>query len=149
MLSCLLGKTPLNAHMLVSMVVLIAGITCSCIPLWGYEHRLNSSSVAVDIFLPNLSQLLGVFLVLMSAAAAAGRAVLEETIMLEEDLLSPFTFGAATCALSSILVVGLLITAQLIPGSDHGVQVRPERFFSLPLYLYLSFSPSIHPSIHP
>jgi drug/metabolite transporter (DMT)-like permease len=122
LLSYLLGKTAVNLHMALSMIIIIAGVACSCVPLWVVEQSLDRASL--PLFMPYLSQLFGTSLVLLSAAAAAARAVLEEVIMLEEDGLSPLTFAAATCAMSSTMVLILLLTAQLLPGFDHGVQVQ-------------------------
>jgi drug/metabolite transporter (DMT)-like permease len=121
LLAYFLGKTSLNLTMICSIVVVILGVVCSCIPLWSQPE--NVEPTILDHFLPGLSQLFGVLLVLLSAAAAAGRAVLEEIIMLEEDRLSPFTFASATCAVSSAIVAVLLLLAQLLPGLDNGVQV--------------------------
>jgi hypothetical protein len=61
--------------------------------------------------------------VVASSAAAAGRSVLEEIIMLEEGLLSPVTFAAVTCAFSTTFLCLFLVAAQLLPGQDHGVKV--------------------------
>ena len=87
LLSYLLGKTAVNLHMALSMIIIIAGVACSCVPLWVVEQSLDRASL--PLFMPYLSQLFGTSLVLLSAAAAAARAVLEEVIMLEEDGLSP------------------------------------------------------------
>ena len=107
--------------MVISIVVVISGVACSCIPLWLYPESEGPS--VVDLFFPGFSELLGVSLVLISAAAAAGRAVWEEIIMLEENLLSPLTFAATSCSFSAGLVLFLLLVAQVLPGLDHGVQV--------------------------
>ena len=98
MLSYALGKTSLNLTMACWILVVISGVVCSCMPLW-LDPETTQPSV-LDHLLPGFTHFVGVLLVLTSAAAAAGRAVFEEMIMLEEGSLSPITFCSASCAVS-------------------------------------------------
>jgi hypothetical protein len=54
---------------------------------------------------------------------AAGRAVLEEIIMVDNDGIAPVTLATVSCTLSTALLLAILVIAQLLPGLDHGVQV--------------------------
>ena len=77
--------------MVITIVVVISRVACLCIR-WLYPESYGLT--VVDLFFAGsgFPELLGVLLVLISAAVAAGRAVLEELIMLEEKLLSPLFF---------------------------------------------------------
>ena len=111
--------------MILSIVIVISGVVCSCIPLW--RHPDSPPDGVIDLLLPGFTPLLGILFVLLSAAMAAGRAVLEEIIMAENGGLAPVTLATVSCTLSTALLLLVLLLAQLFPGLDHGVQVLPAR----------------------
>jgi drug/metabolite transporter (DMT)-like permease len=112
--------------MIISIVIVISGVVCSCIPLWSHPDSAPDS--VLDMLFPGFSQVLGILFILLSSAMAAGRAVLEEIIMVDNDGIAPVTLATVSCTISTALLLAILFIAQLLPGLDHGAQVLNQIF---------------------
>ncbi len=99
--------------MMFSIMVVVAGTVLACASILN-----NDSSVRVDLI-----SLFGIGMALLTTMCMALRNVLEEHVFLEYKQMDLVLLSAVQGLFGNTLIGAILVAAQLMPGSDHGVQV--------------------------
>ena len=112
---------PLDGRMLLAVAAVLAGTALACAPQLSAGDAPGPSPAPSSLWF-----LLGLAASLLSTVLSAACGVIEELVFAQHRRIDPLQFSAAVSVFGNVQITAAMLAAQLIPGSDHGVQVRPR-----------------------
>ncbi len=103
----------LNWKMVFAIMVVVTGTVLACASIFKDDNSLR-----VDLI-----YLFGIGMALLTTMCMAMRNVLEERVFIQYKQMDLLLLSAVQGLFGNTLIGAILLTAQLIPGDDHGVQV--------------------------